>query len=259
MSGIRPGPGGGAGGASSVAAGDITDVGATGEALVQAETAAEANATLASRVVDALAGSGWTSTVVGGAAAATWETGPARLLLTNPAAALGDEAYAANATFIPEADAYDLYVRADFLTSTSAGTWISLRAGRALTDGMHFDIRANGAMDIYRNVGGSVGSAIATVSAGATNAPSTSQLASGDFWARIARRPTGVAFSWGVGAAGALPDAWTTVHVATDAPSLNASNGRRAHLNTYAANSVVGGFNVDVLDIRATGAGLGPL
>lgn len=44
MGAIRPG--GGGGGAASIAAGDITDVGATGEALVQAETAAEARATL---------------------------------------------------------------------------------------------------------------------------------------------------------------------------------------------------------------------
>ena len=46
MSGGSFGTGGGGGGAASIAAGDITDVGATGEALVQAETAAEARATL---------------------------------------------------------------------------------------------------------------------------------------------------------------------------------------------------------------------
>ena len=227
-------------------------------ALADAGDAADVAGALAPLTVDPLDGTGWTETTVGGAAAATWETGPARLLLTNPAAATGDEAYAANASFLPEADSYDAVVCFRVLVGTSADTWLSLRTGRSLTNAVHFDVRGNGAIDIYRNVGGVPGSAIASVSAGSSLAPSTAQLASGEFYARIARRPDGVSFSWATSSSG-LPTAWTTVHNATDAGTLNVSNGRRLHINTYAAASVVGGFNATATNIRATGRGVGPL
>lgn len=244
------------GGGGSVAAADITDAGATGVELLQAATEADALGALSGRVVDPLTGSGWTTATVGGAATATWETGPARLLLANPAAALGNEAHATHSTFLPEGDSFDLYARFDVLAGTSADLWFSLRAGADASNVLAFDIHANGAIDVYRTSGGSSAN-VGSASAGGSLAPSTSQLASGDFWAKISRRPTGVALSWAVSSG--VPTSWLTVLNLTDVTSLNVTRGRYVRLNTYAAASVGGGFNVNVLDIRAAGRGLGPL
>lgn len=212
---------------------------------------------LAGRIVDPLTGDGWSEATVGGAAVATWETGPNRLLLTNPAAAMGNEAFASHATFIPDADQWDLYARFDVLAGTSSNAWFSLRGGVDASNVIAFDIRGNGAIDIYRTVGGS-GGAIGSASAGGALAPSTAQLASGNFWARISRRPTGLAYLWGIGSSNP-PTSWKTVLVNSEVTSLNVTNGTYVRVNTYAAASISGGFNVAALDIRATGKGLGPL
>lgn len=227
--------------------GDGTDVGV--------RTVAQVLVSLSGRVVDPLSGSGWSQTTVGGAAAAAWSSGPARLSLTNPGAATGDEAYSANSTFLPDSDAWDLYARFDVLTGTSADTWFSMRGGVDGSNGVHFDIRGNGAMNFYQTVSGTP-NGIGSISAGTYNAPSTSDLASGNFWARISRRPNGVALSWAVSSS--VPTSWKTVLVNSDALTLNVSNGTYVRFNTYAA-SAAGNFDVDVTDIRATGAGLGPL
>ena len=236
--------------ADTFVGGDGTDV--------TTRTAAQVRSSIAGAVTDVLDGAAWTETTLGGAATATWETGPARLLLTNPAAAMGNEAFASHATFIPDADQWDLYARFDVLVGTSANVWFSLRGGVDGNNAVHFDVRGTGGLDLYRTTSGTPVS-IGTVGAGASNAPSTAQLAGGQFWARIARRPGSVAFSWGIGSGGAVPTSWTTALVNSDVATLNVCNGTYARLNTYAAAAVGGGFNVDVLDIRATGRGMGAL
>lgn len=235
--------------ANTFVGGDGTDV--------TVRTVAQVLVSLSGRVVDPLSGSGWTAATISGAAAATWNSGPARLSLTNPAAALGNEAYAEIAALTPDYDSFDLYARFDVLAGTSNDTWFSLRAGVDSSNVLAFDIRGNGRLDAYRTSGGS-GSNVGTVSAGATNAPSTAQLASGNFWARISRRPCGVALSWGIGSSGP-PDTWVVAFNLTDVTTLNSTRGGYVRFNTYAAAAVGGGFDVDVLDIRATGRGLGPL
>lgn len=241
-------PGGGGGG--SVTAASIAS------ALADPGDAADVNAALAGRVIDALDGTGWTTATVGGSAVASWGTSPARLLLTNPGGT-NSEARAVHPTFAPDGDSVDVLARFD-LASTSVDGWVALRLGVNASNILSFDVKGSGALAAYLTEAGST-SSVGSASAGGSLAPSTAQLGGGQFWARISRRPGSVALSWGVGSAGALPTTWKTWLNLTSTSALNCTAGTRVHINTYTAASIGGGFDAEVLDIRAVGRGLGPL
>jgi len=82
-------------------------------------------------------------------------------------------------------------------------------------------------------------------------APSYTLLPSG-------RTPTGVAFLWGVGAAGALPTSWTIWRSYPNALAAQATQGTRVSLQIV-AGVVAGGYAVTFYAIRATGFAVGPL
>lgn len=239
-------PGGGVGGASSVAAADITDVGATGVDLVKAATPAAAAATLATLTVDGLAGAGWVAGSTSGGSTATWETGPARLdlALANNAAGASSVSHT---TRLPAGEECDLAVRVDCLGTHSSASRIGVRMGASTSVYVGFDMLGNGQLEAWESGGG-----VALATAGSS--PDQATRESGLLWLRLSRRTGQVIWSWGVAAdASSRPTSWTVFHTSANVAHLAKAYGTAVMLSIYAGSGVSGGVVVRVLEIRASG------
>ena len=192
-----------AAGGGSVAAGDITDAGPTGVALVQAETAAEALAELGAR--GALPSAGWTD-VVTGTATVAHAAGVHTLSVGSGERA--EAHYPAPST--AECPALELLARIDVTTGAPGTDWwaaIELRSEDG-ADAIITQVSLAGAVQAWRVLSTTV---TMLASTGAVD------LTTGNTYLRLVVTPSLAAYFFGTGVGDALPTSWTKVHqVAVD-------------------------------------------
>jgi hypothetical protein len=235
----------------SVAAADITDSTATGQALMTAANAAAARTLLLGTFSDALSGSGWSSASATGGAAASWASGPARLVLDCDAGSAGS-CGVTHATKIPNRDHYSVAIRVRVDNGDNSNqTRIILACGQSATDRAQMALFTNGSIEVGATVGGSyvywyVASTIAAINSTARTG--------GELWLRFDRMPGLIAWSYGIngGTSGDMPTEWTEVYSSTErhvaGADAAARNGKKAsngtHVGIYAVT--LSGVNLDV-------------
>lgn len=241
------------GAAASVAAGDITDVGATGVDLMQAETPAEAAQITDRRFVDALvgAGAGWTEGAPIGGASATWSAG--KLTLAVPASTAGAVGvYRASGAIPDGAPEWDILLRVDVTSGdNSSATRVGIHAGKSSTDHVTLSMWTSGSMELGRAIGGSYGGA----SYGGASGLDATARTGAQLWLKLSHRLGRVTASWGVGSGGEPPTGWRVEQTLTGTDALDAAGG--TYVEVWAATtdtSVSAGLTVEVLAIRARGA-----
>jgi hypothetical protein len=265
--GIVPGPGGGGGGASlpDDPAAVLLDAGApstfvalNASGVGTAWTAAQARASIGALYADAMAGSGWTTGAAGGGATAAWTAGT--LVLTAQNGVAGD-IQVTNPAVIPAAgDSFDAYLRVAVTTGDVAGgangqlVW---SIGAAAASRLQLQIKSSGAVEV---TGFGVNPAGVQIEAALATGISTGQRTGGQLWYRLAVRPSGVTFLYGVGAAGALPTVWRRLATWTVADALVSAQGSWWGQSIYTNGAgIAGGYVLTTYAIRATGYGVGPL
>ena len=188
----------------SVTAADITDSTATGQALMTAANAAAARTLLLGTFSDALSGSGWSSASATGGAAASWASGPARLVL-NCAPGSAGSCGVESTTRLPSTDTYDVAIRVRFdVGDGSANGRVLFVVGRDSANRLVLTLSAAGALQAGRTVGGSYTGYTVLYDAGIDSNARTG----GQLWVRASRSPQGFVWLWGIGAGGQLPTAW---------------------------------------------------
>ena len=246
----------------SVTAADITDSTATGQALMTAANAAAARTLLLGTFSDALSGSGWSSASATGGAAASWASGPARLVLDcNPGAA--GSCGVTHATKLPNGEDYSIAIRVRVDNGDNSNqTRIILACGQSANDCAQMALFTNGSIEVGATVASSyvywyVASTIAAINSGVRTG--------GELWLRFDRRVGVIAWSYGInaGTSGDLPTAWTEVYSSTerhvagaDAAARNgkkAANGR--FVGIYAVTLSGVNLDVSVLAIKTALAG----
>ena len=256
MGAIRPGSGGGGGGASAL--GDLSDIGTMGEPVAQADDLTEVVTALGgasavrtaisaaqdgaapSVTSDAMTGSGWTALSASGGASATW--GSSKFACVCP---LGSAASCGSykTGYTASAEWYDVAIRAQVLSADgSTLTRAGFSIGGSSSSNVSINFWNNGTVECGHYDGSTFTSLTSTAG------PDSGQRTGGQLWIRITRTPTSVAFSWGVGSAGALPTSWTTVHVSTNATVLLRSGGSRLELFALTTSSLA--FSVDILAVK---------
>ena len=210
MGAIRPGSG--SGGASSVAAADITDITATGEALVTAANAAAARTAIdaaqvgaaPSVIEDDMSGTGWATATATGGAAASWATSPARLLL-NCAPGSAGSCGVESTTRLPSTDTYDVAIRVRFDVGDGSGNGrVLFVVGRNSANCLVLTLSAAGELQAGRTIGGTYTNYTILYTAGIDSSARTG----GQLWVRASRSPQGFVWLWGIGAGGQLPTEW---------------------------------------------------
>jgi hypothetical protein len=191
---------------------------------------------------DPMAGAGWSAFGVSGTGSAAWASSKFTVITTGGGAGAGG---AEDADYLGDADAWDFAMRVDFVSGDGAAGDVYVAAfigsgapntSVAITGYADGRVRAE-----YRSGGTTV---IDTVAG-----PSSGQRTGGQLWYRVRRTPTAVAYSWGVGTAGALPTTWTTIAITSVLAAINASAGR--HVLLYADDGPGStALTVDVLAIR---------
>lgn len=226
-------------GAATVAAADITDAGAVGVDVVQADTLAAFAAILIAS--DPMAGTDWDDLAISGGASAAW--GASKLTLTCPsgsAASCGVE----QAGYLPSGESYDVAARVDVTAGDASSlTRLVLTAGQSASANASVILWSDGTVEWGHYGSGSF------TSLGTTAGPDSGQRTGGQLWVRLTRTPVGIAFAWGVGSAGALPTEWTTVGISTAANVLARAGGRYVQIGGLTTSSLA--FTVEVLAILA--------
>ena len=240
----------GAGTTATVAAADITDATATGQALMTAANAAAARTAIdaaedgapPSVTSDAMAGTGFVALTTSGSATFAWSGGKGTgTCPLGSAASCGVEA----SSYLPRGEWYDLAIRVDVVTGDASSlTRLVLTAGQSSAANVSTILWTNGTIEW-----GSYGSGSFS-SLGTTAGPDSGQRTGGELWLRLTRTPTGVAFSWGVGSAGALPTTWTTVGVSSAANVLARAGGTYVSIAVLTTSSFA--FTADILAIKSS-------
>ena len=220
-------------------------------------TAAQARASIGALYTDAMAGSGWTTGAAGGGATAAWTAGT--LVLTAPTGAAAD-IQVTNPAVIPAAgDTFDAYLRVAVTTgdvAAGANGQLVWSIGAASASRLQLQIKSNGAVEV---TGFGVNPAGVQIEAGLTTGITSGQRTGGQLWYRLAVRPGGVTFLYGVGTAGALPTVWYRLATWTTADALVSAQGSWWGQSIYTPVGVAGGYVLTTYAIRATGYGVGPL
>ena len=253
MGAIRPGSG--SGGASSVAAADITDITATGEALVTAANAAAARTAIDAAQVgaapsvtnEAMAGSGWSSSG-SGTHSETWDGSKLDLSITSSAGS----ATVSKADVLPAGDEYDVLIRFSMPTNNnSSQEQLYLAVGSASSKNTALAFKSNGGFDCSRTNSGYV--SIASPGGG----PTGSQLTDGQSWARLSKRAGTFCWYWGRGTANARPlsESWVLVtSPSTNTAVLEAAAGLDLFLGAITGVSATILFRVHAIQHCRPGA-----
>jgi hypothetical protein len=81
-----------------------------------------------------------------------------------------------------------------------------------------------------------------------TAGPDSGQRTGGQLWLKIGRTPTSVAFAWGVGSGGDLPEQWTTTAISTNTTVVSRASG--TYVEVFGLTTASSAVTVDVLDIK---------
>ena len=236
------------GGATALA--DLSDIGTMGEPIAQADDLSEVltamggasalRTAILGPFADGMAGTGWTALSASGGASATW--GSSKFACVCP---LGSAASCGSykTGYTASAEWYDVAIRAQVLSADgSTLTRAGFSIGGSSSSNVSINFWNNGTVECGHYDGSTFTSLTSTAG------PDSGQRTGGQLWIRITRTPTSVAFSWGVGSAGALPTSWTTVHVSTNATVLLRSGGSRLELFALTTSSLA--FSVDILAVK---------
>lgn len=215
------------------------------------------------RTIDGLAGTSWTTTADAGTSW-TWTAATRGRAHIDGGTGAGEQVIVTHATFLPNAEEYDLVVNIDVSSGDGSSTTTKqtvLRTGIDASNYASFHIRSDGAVEILWNytAGGTSGSLLGVTAVAAIDA--TARTA-GNLFLRVSRRLGRLVFSYGIGAGGgALPTAWVQVYISPDsiaAGALAASQGTWVGLILYTPSSMVADYEVDFTAIRSVIGG-GPL
>lgn len=243
------------------ALGDLSDIGTMGEPVAQADDLTEVVTALggASAVrtaisaaqdgapptvlSDALDGTGWDSNSATGSAVASWETSPARLRLTCPASGSAASCGVHAEGYVDSPVWGDLAIRIDVVVGdgSSAGR-IGFAVGQSPTANVSINLWPNSNVECGHYGGGSFTS-LAIVAG-----PGSGQRTGGQLWLKISRTPTSVAFAWGVGSGGELPEQWTTTAISTSTTVLDRASG--TYVEIFGLTMVSAAVTADVLDAK---------
>jgi len=196
-------------GAGSVAAADITDAGTTGVALVQAESAAEAQAAVYPRTAVTTA-SGWTTGGTGGTVTQGASTLAVAITSGQSGASISD-AYVPRAHKAHGLGTTRITLRARLASLTPAGTatqvyaWFGLGTGGGTAQGpwVGVGIRGDGLVELAAvNAAGSLATTIVQSASGALPLDGTG-------WVEIDDDGGSVEVRYGTGTTSDPPSAWT--------------------------------------------------
>jgi len=253
--------GGGTSAAPAVAVGDLTDIGDVGDDVARADNVAAVVTALGgaaavrgainaaqvgarpSALTDALDGSGWDSNSATGSAVASWETAPARLRLTCPALGSAASCGVHAEGYVDSPVWGDLAIRVRVVVGdgSSAGR-IGFAIGRSAAANVSINLWPSSNVECGHYGSGSF-SSLATVAG-----PDSGQRTGGQLWLKISRTPTGVAFAWGVGSGGELPEQWTTTAISTSTTVLDRASG--TYVEIFGLTTVSAAVTADVLDVK---------
>lgn len=248
MGAIRPG---GGGGASSVASTDITDATATGRDVLTAANAAAARTAISAAqdgapptvLSDTLDGTGWTANTATGSAVASWETSPARLRLTCPASGSAASCGVHAENYVDSVAWGDLAIRLDVVVGDTLTTGrVGVVVGASSAANVSVNLWPNGNVECGHYGSGSFTS-LAT-----TAGPDSGQRTGGQLWLKIGRTPTSVAFAWGVGSGGEIPEQWTTTAISTNTTVVSRASG--TYVEVFGLTTASAAVTVDVLAIE---------
>lgn len=239
------------GGASSVAAADITDSTATGRSVLTAANAAAARTAIDapqdSLAIEDMTGSGWTTLAGSGTHTETWDG--SELAMTVDVSGAGSGAVR-HATLLPSPLSWSLAARVAIVTGNGGSQrQVYIAAGVDATNNVALALYGEGTLVASSTVGGSY-AAHATVS---TTVPSGDRTG-GELWLLIEKHGGTLTYAWGVGTGGARPTAWTVIHVNTTTTVVSAASGLLAQIGTVTDTGIA--WAVDVRAIHSGRAGV---
>jgi hypothetical protein len=192
---------------------------------------------------DAMTGTGWDSNTATGSGVASWETSPARLRLTCPASGSAASCGVHAEGYVDSPVWGDLAIRLDVVVGDTLVTGrAGVVVGASSAANVSVNLWPNGNVECGHYGSGSFTS-LAT-----TAGPDSGQRTGGQLWLKIGRTPTSVAFAWGVGSGGDLPEQWTTTAISTNTTVVSRASG--TYVEVFGLTTASSAVTVDVLDIK---------
>lgn len=249
VSGTTPGGG--------INAASITDAGAVGREVLQSASEEDVRAVIAPRYVDPMDGVVWTIVPDTGVTAAF---AAGKLTMAAATTISGVLVSATSPSIVPNFEAYDFLLRVQVTNGdAAAGSSVQFvfRVGIDASNYLSTTLRSDGAMEV-RSQRGATSDTLLSMTA-IPDIDSTARTA-GQLWLRVSRRLGRIIVLWGLGSGGALPVRWSEVYNSPDTVAANAlwsSQGGYITLILFPVGGVTGGYDLDVLAIRATGQAAG--
>lgn len=207
-------------------------------------------------IAEDMTGTGWTATTPAGMTA-TWASSKLTLSGTAGTGTTGD--VSRPSVLDPGAQSWELVLRLQMTAGYNSGLSYS-QSGYLLTmahlsasNYVGFILYSNGLIGGFTTIGG-----VFTNLGPLSPPPSQAQVTGGQWWIKLRGDTSGRwVLSWGVGSAGALPQAWQRVAVVDSAPlSAAAMATANWRLNFGSETTRAQLTTIDVLAIRSTWSGL---
>lgn len=202
-----------------------------------------------------MTGTGWTATTPAGMTA-TWA---ASKLTLSGTAGTGAEGYVTRASVLdPGAQSWELVMRLQMTAGYNSGLsfsqsgYLIMSAYLSASTYVSLILYSRGTIGVFTNIAGGF-----TNSGVLAPAPSQAQVTGGQLWFKLRGDTSGRwVVSWGVGTAGALPQAWQRVYTVDSAPlsaEAMATAGWRIFFGSETTRVQL--TTIDVLAIRSTWQG----
>jgi len=229
---------------------------ATGVALTQAATAADARTALGAWpgavTVEDMTGTGWTTTA-GASTSATWSGGV--LTLSAASGATGRVEVKRASPLSSTAHAWDYAARIDVTAGdTTSGTgYVLILVASDANNFVYYLLSQDGTTRLVYKIAGT------ETLLGNVAGPSSGQRTGAQLWLRLRGDVSGrwVAL-WGEGSSGSLPTVWTRTHAADVAgltAAVPATSALEIRVGSVGGAPLTATHTVDVLDIRSSWSG----
>lgn len=226
-----------------------------GTELSYAATRTAIAATPGATIVDPMTGTGWTAAAPAGMTA-TWAS--SKLTLSGTAGTGAAGGVTRPSTLDPGAQSWELVMRLQMTAGYNAGLsyaqsgFLLTMAYLSASDYVGFILYSNGLIGGFTTIGG-----FFTNLGPLSPPPSQAQVTGGQLWIKLRGDTSGRwVLSWGVGSAGALPQAWRRVATVDSAP-LSAAAMATAGWNLRFGSETTRAqlTTIDVLAIRDSWSG----